>query len=106
VENADLTRYNSEFKLSIDSNSTEEITVEQLPDEFTRELLVSVESGDLISLPFKLEGSVDTLTDGTLKFKNKGHLYPVPGRPGHFRSATTHSSRIHSEDPFREIDDR
>jgi len=106
VQDADLTRYDSDFKIRIDSNSTEEIFVEQLPDDFTRELLASVESGELISLPFKLEGLVHTLGDGDLRFRNKGHLYPVPGRPGQFRSATTHSSKIDSEDPFREIDDR
>ena len=39
-----------------------------------------------------------------LKFRNKGYLYPVPGKPGQFRSATTHSTRIHGDDPFREVD--
>jgi LEA14-like dessication related protein len=106
VEDAELTRYNSDFRLLIDANSAEEIFVEQLPDEFTQQLLASLESGEISSLPFRLEGRVHTVTDGTLRFRNKGHLYPVPGKPGQFRSATTHSSRIHGEDPFREIDDR
>ena len=106
VEDAVLTRYNSDFKLEIGANSTEEILVEQLPDEFTQALLTSLEGGEVSSLPFRLEGQVNTLTDGILQFRNKGHLYPVPGKPGQFRSATTHSSRIHGDDPFREIDDK
>jgi LEA14-like dessication related protein len=106
IEEAELTRYNSDFSLTVGANSVEEVLVEQLPDEFTQKLLSSLESGDVNSLPFQLEGQVSTLADGMLRFKNKGYLYPVPGKPGHFRSATTHASKIHSDDPFREIDDR
>jgi hypothetical protein len=105
VEEAELTRYNEDFKLTISANSTEVIEVEQLPDDFTQELLTSLESGDIASLPFRLEGRVHTVGDGFLEFRHKGHLYPVPGRPGQFRSATTQSSRIGQGDPFREIDD-
>jgi LEA14-like dessication related protein len=106
VEEAVLTRYNSDFKLTVGANSTEEILVEQLPDDFTQQLLKSLQSGEVSSLPFRLEGKANTLLDGTLHFRNKGHLYPVPGRPGQFRSATTHSNRVHGEDPFRVIDDK
>ena len=106
VEDAVLTRYNSDFKLKISANGTEEILVEQLPDEFTQQLLASLQSGEVSSLPFQLEGKVNTLLDGTLQFRNKGHLYPVPGRPGQFRSATTHSSRVHGDDPYRVIPDK
>lgn len=106
VEDTELTKYNKDFKLTIGANSAEDVTVEQLPDDFTKDLLGSLESGDLISLPFELDGRVNTIADGILKFSNKGHLYPVPGRPGHFRSATTHSNRIDGEDPFKKVDDR
>lgn len=106
LDDAELTRYNEAFKLTVGANSAEDVTVEDLSDEFTQELLVSLEDGDLISLPFELDGQVNTIADGILKFRNKGHLYPVPGRPGQFRSATTHSSRIDGEDPFKEIDNR
>jgi len=105
VEEAELTRYNEDFKLTIDANSTEVIEVEQFPDAFVQDLLISLKDGEVPSLPFRLEGRVHTEGDGILRFKHKGHLYPVPGRPGHFRSATTHSSRIRQDDPFREIDD-
>lgn len=103
LEETELTQYNEDFSLTIDANSAEDVTVEDLPDDFTRDLLASLEQGDIISIPFELDGRVNTLGDGTLRFSNKGHLYPVPGRPGQFRSATTHSSRIDSDDPFKEV---
>lgn len=106
VKEAVLTRYNSDFNLTIGANSTEEIFVEQLPDEFTQQLLASLEGGEVASLPFSLDGQVNTVADGVLKFRNKGHLYPVPGKPGQFRSATTHSNRIHGDDPFKKVEDK
>jgi len=105
VEEAELTRYNEDFKLTVGANSTEVIEVEQFPDKFVQDLLTALRDGELASLPFRLEGRVNTEKDGFLRFKHKGHLYPVPGRPGQFRSATTQSSRIGMDDPFREIDD-
>ena len=54
VRDAEITRYNENFSLVIDTNSTEEVTVEKLPDDFTRTLLVSLDRGDLNSLPFDL----------------------------------------------------
>ncbi len=105
VEEAELTRYNEDFRLTVGANSTEVIGVEQFPDAFVQDLLVSLQDGEVPSLPFRLEGRVHTEENGFLKFKHKGHLYPVPGKPGHFRSATTQSSRIRQDDPFKEIDD-
>jgi hypothetical protein len=105
VEEAELTRYNEDFKLAIGANSTEVIEVEQFPDAFVQDLLVSLKDGEVPSLPFRLEGGVHTTEDGLLKFRHKGHLYPVPGKPGYFRSATIQSSRIRQDDPFKEIDD-
>jgi len=105
VEEAELTRYNEDFKLTVGANSTEVIEVEQFPNTFVQDLLVSLKDGEVPSLPFRLEGRVHTEESGTLRFKHKGYLYPVPGKPGQFRSATTQSSRIRQDDPFREIED-
>ncbi len=105
VEEADLTRYNEDLNLTIGANSTEVIEVEQFPDAFVQDLLVSLMDFEVPNLPFRLEGRVHTEEDGFLRFKHKGHLYPVPGKPGQFRSATIQSSRIRQDDPFREIDD-
>ena len=105
VEEADLTRYNEDLNLTIGANSTEVIEVEQFPDALVQDLLVSLMDFEIPNLPFRLEGRVHTEEDGFLRFKHKGHLYPVPGKPGRFRSATIQSSRIRQDDPFREIDD-
>ena len=89
----------------IGANSTEIVEVEHFPDAFVQDLLASLTNFEVPNLPFRLEGRVHTEEDGFLQFKHKGHLYPVPGKPGQFRSATIQSSRIRQDDPFREIDD-
>ena len=99
VRDAEITRYNENFQLEIDTNSTEEVSVEKMPDDFTQTLLVSLDRGDLNSLPFDLKGRVNTVEDGYLNFENTGYLYPVPGKPGHYRSAVTQSRGLRREDP-------
>jgi LEA14-like dessication related protein len=100
VNDVAVTRENNAFGLLVGANSSEQVHVQQLPDDFTRDLLNSLESGEVKSLPFTLAGRVNTAEDGILSFDHQGHLYPVPGRPGHFRSATTHSKGLKREDDF------
>ena len=100
VNEVELTRENRAFELEIGANSAEEVSVEELPDEFTRELLESLANKEVKSLPFDLEGRVRTVEDGFLAFSHKGHLYPVPGKPGHFRSAVTRSKGLRREEDF------
>ena len=100
VNEVELTRENREFNLAIDANSTEEVHVEELPEECTRELLLSLESGEVKSLPFDLKGRVNTVEDGFLRYEHKGYLYPVPGKPGHFRSAVTQARELRREEDF------
>jgi LEA14-like dessication related protein len=100
VNDVELTRENREFDLLIDANSAEQVSVEELPDEFTRELLDSLSNKEVKSLPFDLKGRVRTVEDGFLAFSHKGHLYPVPGKPGYFRSAVTRSKGLRREEAF------
>ena len=100
VNAVELTRENRTFELEIGANSAEEVSVEELPDEFTRELLESLANKEVKSLPFDLEGRVQTVEDGFLAFSHKGHLYPVPGKPGHFRSAVTRSRGLRRDEDF------
>lgn len=100
VNEVELTRENRAFELEIGANSAEEVSVEELPDEFTRDLLESLANKEVKSLPFDLEGRVRTVEDGFLAFSHKGHLYPVPGKPGHFRSAVTRSRGLRREEDF------
>lgn len=89
IRDVELTRHSSTFALSIDPNTTEDVVVEKLPDEFARDLLANLETGDVRNLPFFLEGRLHTAEDGYMPFRHEGYLYPVPGRPGHFRSTSS-----------------
>jgi hypothetical protein len=100
VNDVELTRENRPFELLVGANSTEEIRVDELPDDFTRELLVSLRDGEVKSLPFDLKGRVVTAEDGSLRFEQKGHLYPVPGKPGQFRSAVTQARELRRTEEF------
>jgi len=100
VNDVELTRENRDFDLIIGANSAEEIHVEELPDDFKRSLLESLGSGEVKSLAFDLKGKVHTLEDGYLSFAHKGYLYPVPGKPGFFRSAATQARGLQREEQF------
>ncbi len=91
IRDVELARHVSSMALSIDPNTTEEFVVRKLPDEFAQELLANLESGDTGNLPFFLEGSMHTTQDGKVPFRYEGYLYPVPGRPGQYRSASSRS---------------
>jgi hypothetical protein len=93
-----LTQSNRELQLAIDANSAEEIRVEQRPGDDALDLLESLERRELNSLPFQLVGRVRTQEDGNLRFEQKGHLYPVPGRPGAFRSAATQAQELRRDE--------
>lgn len=71
--------------INIPANGTETWSVEIEESGTTRELLDTLQNGDLNSLPYLLKGSITTNGDGTLRFEQEGHIYPLPGRPGHFR---------------------
>jgi hypothetical protein len=93
-----LARYASTEQLEITANSTEEVRVADKPDEFTRNLLTSLDEGRLKSLAFDLKATVMTLEDGRLISEHTGYLYPVPGRPGSFRSAVTQAKGLVRDD--------
>ncbi len=85
-ENEDeLFVYSGPVDENIVANGTESWSVEVAESETSRELLDSLESGDIKSLPYTLKGSITSTDDGTLRFEYKGHIYPVPGKPGYFR---------------------
>ena len=77
--------YNGPVDTNIVANGTESWTVEVEESEASRELLNSLESGDIQSLPYTLKGSVISKDEGKLRFEYEGHIYPLPGKPGHFR---------------------
>ena len=92
---SDLTSVAQPMNLAIDPNTIEEVPLENLPAGLAGPRLAELESGNLASLPFSLEGRVHTAEDGYLPFRHEGHLYPVPGKPGQFRSASSRSREAH-----------
>lgn len=87
----DLARVSEALSLEIDPNTTEGVPLQDVPAGAAESLFAELESGQRASLPFTLEGRVHTPEDGYLEFRHEGHLYPVPGRPGQFRSASARS---------------
>jgi hypothetical protein len=77
--------YEGPVNTNIVANGTETWSVEVVESETSRALLESLESGDIKSLPYTLKGSVSSADDGKLRFEYEGHIYPLPGKPGHFR---------------------
>ena len=77
--------YNGPVDTNIVANGTETWSVDVVESATSRKLLDSLENGDIKSLPYALKGSVTSTDDGTLRFEHEGHIYPLPGKPGHFR---------------------
>ena len=85
VDDEELFTYQGPAETNIVANGTETWSVEVEESQSSRDLLNTLENGDVKSLPYSLKGSVDSKDIGRLRFKHEGHLYPLPGRPGHFR---------------------
>jgi hypothetical protein len=81
----ELIAYEGPVNINISAKGTEAWSVEVAESKTSRELLDSLEIGDIKSLPYKLKGSVYSKDDGQLRFEYEGHIYPLPGKPGHFR---------------------
>jgi outer membrane lipoprotein-sorting protein len=85
VDDKELFAYQGPAETNIIANGTETWSVEVEESQSSRDLLDTLENGDVKSLPYSLKGSVISKEDGTLRFQHEGHIYPLPGRPGHFR---------------------
>ena len=85
VEDDELFTYNGPVDTNIVANGTETWSVEVEESETSRKLLDSLQNGEVKSLPYALKGSITTVEEGKLRFEYEGHIYPLPGRPGHFR---------------------
>lgn len=85
VDDDELFSYQGPANTNIVANGTETWSVEIEESQSSRELLDSLENGEVKSLPYTLKGSISSTDDGTLRFEYEGHIYPLPGRPGRFR---------------------
>lgn len=84
-EDQQLLDFSGPVTINIVANGTETWSVELAENVITRAKLDALQNDDINSLPYKLDGSIRTLETGKLRFEYKGHLYTLPGRPGHFR---------------------
>jgi len=85
VEDNELFSYNGPAETNIVANGTETWSVEVEESQSSRELLDSLQNGDVMSLPYSLRGEIHTLEEESLHFEYEGHIYPLPGKPGYFR---------------------
>jgi hypothetical protein len=85
VNDEELFAYTGPVNTNIVANGTETWSVDIEESENSRDLLDSLQNGDVKSLPYSLEGKITTVDDRNLRFEHEGHIYPLPGRPGRFR---------------------
>ena len=77
--------YNGPASININVRGTETWPVDITESDAIRQRLDALQSGEIKSLPYKLEGVINSRESGRLRFEYEGHLYPLPGRAGHFR---------------------
>ena len=85
VNDDSLLSYQGTIDTYIVANGTETWSVEIEESQTSQDLLDSLQQGEVKSLPYSMKGWVKSGEDGTLRFEHEGHIYPVPGRLGHFR---------------------
>ena len=81
----ELVVYSGPVAINITANGIESWSVETAESDAGRTLLDKLENGQIMSLPYHLKGSISSADEGTMRFEYDGHLYPLPGKPGHFR---------------------
>jgi len=81
----ELVVYSGPVAINITANGIESWSVDTEESDAGRKLLDQLENGEIMSLPYHLKGSINSASEGSMRFEYEGHLYPLPGRPGHFR---------------------
>lgn len=81
----ELVAWDGTTGINIAAQGTETWSVDVAENEYGREMLGSLQRGAVMSLPYTLEGTVETAESRKLRFKSEGHIYTLPGKPGHFR---------------------
>lgn len=84
---SDLGRHSARPGITIHPNGTEEVVFDIPGDESARRELSQLESGQVSSIAYTVSGQIRDSAGGSERFTQQGYLYPVPGRPGHFRGA-------------------
>lgn len=77
--------FNAPRRASVIANGSETLRFDLPASRAGAGLLNGLQDGDIESLPYLVEGSIRTVEGKNLDLKGRGHIYPVPGRPGQFR---------------------
>lgn len=85
VEGDEFFAYNGKAETNITANGIETWTIEVEESPSSKQLLDKLQAGEIKSLPYSLKGSLTAVDEDKLRFSHEGHIYPVPGKPGHFR---------------------
>ena len=85
LKDTELTRYNQPASMVISARGSETIGLELEAADAGVDLLVALQEGELASLPYAMAGQIQSGGKELMKFDREGHIYTVPGRPGHFR---------------------
>ncbi len=84
-DDVNLFRHEQGLDLEIAAGGFETIQLDITASEAGTERLRRLSDGEVASLAYRLEGSVDSEDSGRLSIERDGHIYTVPGRPGSFR---------------------
>jgi LEA14-like dessication related protein len=85
LDNTSLAIYNAASQASIIANGTENLRFELAVSNEGAALLNELEQGNRSNLEYSFDGVLIANENANMKVMQKGHIYPVPGRPGHFR---------------------
>jgi len=81
----ELVAYSGPVAINVTANGIEPWSVTVAESEAGKTLLDKLDNGEIMSLPYQLKGSIGSADEGNMRFEYEGHLYPLPGKPGHFR---------------------
>ena len=85
LNDVSLAIYNASSQASVIANGTENLRFELAASTEGATSLNELEQGKLTSLEYSLDGVLLVRDGAKMKVARKGHIYPVPGRPGQFR---------------------
>jgi LEA14-like dessication related protein len=85
LDDTSLAIFNAASQASVIANGMENLRFELAASPEGIALLNALERGERNNLEYSIEGVLQVSDNLKMKVKRLGHIYPVPGRPGHFR---------------------
>jgi len=85
LDDTNLAIYKASSNANVSANGIENLRFELAASSEGVDLLSDLENGHRPNLEYSLQGIFMVGEKAELKVMSKGHIYPVPGRPGQFR---------------------